>query len=83
MTTLNAVSDIDCSAELFVATSKGRQASIAKYRRFAHLADAIRYAVEIVGLTKHPSTIIECAEVRLNSLEIADRYALLMIEKPA
>ena len=30
-----------------------------------------RYAVEVVGLTKHPSTIIECAEVRLNSLERA------------
>ena len=83
MTRLDAGSDIDCSAELFVATSKGRQASITKYRRFTHLADAIRYAVEIVGLSKNPSTIIECAEVKLNSLEIADRYTLLMSEKPS
>ena len=74
---LAAEDTIDGSAELFVATGKGRQAAVLKYRRFAQLADALRHAVEIVGLTKYPGTVIECADVRLNSHEIADRYAFL------
>ena len=53
-------------AEMFIASSMGRKAAILKYQRFERFADALRHAVEIVGLAKFPGTVIEFGEQRLN-----------------
>lgn len=71
----------DQPAELFVATSIGAKAAIIKYRRFDPFPDALRHAVEVMGLAKFPGTVIEFADQRLNSRDIADRYAALTPNK--
>jgi hypothetical protein len=72
----------DQPAELFIASGIGRKAAILKYQRFERFADALRHAVETVGLAKFPGTVIEIGEQRLNSLEIAEHYAGLLSPKP-
>lgn len=67
--------DDDVSAELFVASNVGSKPSVMIYRRFSTVSDAVKHAVEVIGLKKFPGTVIEYEDGRLNSSQIAERYA--------
>lgn len=61
-------------AELFVAPGRGAVRRKMSYRRFASGAEAIKYAIEVVGPDNLWGTIIETDEARLGADEIRLLY---------
>lgn len=66
--------DFDCPAELYAATGRGASRRTMSYKRFTSSAEAIRYAVEVVGADKLWGTVIETEKARLGAAEIDALY---------
>ena len=78
--------DFDCPAELYTATGRGVSRKFMSYKRFTSSAEAIRYAVEVVGADKLWGTVIETETARLDAAEInalyqRDDYPLRRLER--
>lgn len=66
--------DFDGPAELYAATGRGVSRRTMSYKRFASSAEAIKYAVEVVGADKLWGTVIETETARLGAAEINALY---------
>lgn len=66
--------DFDSPAEIFVARGRGWVRQSMTYKRFPTVAEAIQYAIEIVGADKLAGTAIETETDRLDGARIRELY---------
>lgn len=66
--------DFGCPADLYLATRRGMSRQTISYKRFPTGAEAIKYAVEVVGIEKLPGTALETETARLDADQIRALY---------
>ncbi|MEQ1653770.1 MAG: hypothetical protein ABL897_14900 [Hyphomicrobium sp.] len=66
--------DFNEPAELYVAAGRGVSRRTMSYRRFASGAEAVRYAMEVVGTDKLWGTVIETDGARFSADDIRSLY---------
>ncbi len=66
--------NFDGPAELYSAVGKGFSRRSMSFKRFASSAEAIQYAVEVVGSEKLWGTVIETETQRLEAAQIRALY---------
>ena len=66
--------DYNAPAEVFSVVQRGRQRLPMVYRKFETGAEAVKYAVEVLGAEGRTGTVIESDDVRLTHSEIQALY---------